>query len=29
MLEGIPGENTPELYVKESLSADDIIIVRP
>ncbi len=29
MLEGIPEEETPELYVKKGLSADDIIIVRP
>lgn len=29
MLEGIPEEKTPELYVKENLSASDIIIVRP
>lgn len=29
MLEGIPEENTPELYVKEGLDANDIIIVRP
>lgn len=29
MLEGIPEENTPKLYVKAGLSADDIIIVRP
>ena len=29
MLEGIPEENTPKLYVKAGLSADNIIIVRP
>lgn len=29
MLEGILEENTPELYVKDGLSANDIIIVRP
>lgn len=29
MLEGIPEENTPELFVQAGLSADDIIIVRP
>lgn len=29
MLEGIPEKSTPELYVKEGLSASDIIIVRP
>ncbi|MGB4589669.1 MAG: CHAT domain-containing protein [Clostridiaceae bacterium] len=29
MLEGISEESTPELYVKEGLSASDIIIVRP
>lgn len=29
MLEGILEEKTPELYVKEGLSASDIIIVRP
>lgn len=29
MLEDIPEENTPELYVKEGLDASEIIIVRP
>lgn len=29
MLEGIPEETTPELYVKEGLDANEIIIVRP
>lgn len=29
MLEGIPEERTPQLYVKEGLDANDIIIVRP
>lgn len=29
MLEGIREENTPNLYVKEGLNANDIIIVRP
>lgn len=29
MLEGIREENTPELYVKEGLNANDILIVRP
>jgi hypothetical protein len=29
MLEGIDEENTPELYVKEGLDSQDIIIVRP
>lgn len=29
LLEGIPEENTPELYVKEGLMAENIYIVRP
>ena len=29
MLEGIPEENTPELYVKDGLDPEQIIIVRP
>lgn len=29
MLEGIPEENTPELYVRDGLDANEIIIVRP
>ncbi|MEF3309394.1 CHAT domain-containing protein [Paenibacillus sp. GYB004] len=29
MLEGIPEEDTPELYVRDGLDADEIIIVRP
>ena len=29
MLEGIDEENTPDLYVKHGLSADDIYLVRP
>lgn len=29
LLEGIPEENTPELYVKDGLSPEDIYIVRP
>ena len=29
MLEGINEEDTPELYVKFGLSADDIYLVRP
>jgi hypothetical protein len=29
MLEGIPEENKPELYVRDGLDADEIIIVRP
>lgn len=29
MLEGIPEENTPELYVKDGLDSEQIIIVRP
>lgn len=29
MLEGIPEDDTPELYTKEGLVADEIIIVRP
>lgn len=29
LLEGIPEENTPALYVKDCLSAEDIYIVRP
>lgn len=29
MLEGIPEENTPELYVKEGSDSEEIIIVRP
>ena len=29
MLEGINEEDTPELYVKLGLSADDIYLVRP
>jgi hypothetical protein len=29
MLEGIPQQDTPELFVAEGFSADDIILVRP
>lgn len=29
LMEGIPEENTPELYVKDGLRAEDIYIVRP
>ncbi|MDR2797349.1 MAG: CHAT domain-containing protein [Treponema sp.] len=29
MLEGIPEENTPELYVRDGLDPNDIIIVKP
>jgi hypothetical protein len=29
MLDGIPVEDTPELYVKEGINADDLIIVKP
>lgn len=29
MLEGIPEEDTPELFIKVGLNADDIVIVRP
>ena len=29
MLEDIPEENTPELFVREGLSADEVVLVRP
>lgn len=29
MMEGILEENTPQLFIKEGLNADDIILVRP
>ena len=29
MLEGITGEDTPQLYIKDGLTAEDIILVRP
>src|SRR5699024_9092231 len=29
MLEGIPEKDTPELYVKDGLNADELIIVKP
>ncbi len=29
MLEGIPEETTPELYVRDSLKAEDIVLVKP
>ena len=29
MMEGIKEENTPELFVKEGLNADELIIVKP
>jgi len=29
MLEGIPEETTPELFVKDSLKAEEIILVKP
>ena len=29
MLEGIPEENTPELFVKDGLEAKEVVIVRP
>ena len=29
MLEGIPEEDTPELFMMDGLSADDVVIVRP
>ena len=29
MLEGIPEETTPELYVRDSLNAEDIVLVKP
>lgn len=29
MMEGIPEENTPELFIKEGLNANDIILVNP
>ena len=28
-MEGIKEENTPELFVKEGLNADELIIVKP
>lgn len=29
MLEGIPEETTPELFVRENLQAENIILVQP
>lgn len=29
MMEGIPEENTPQLFIKEGLNADEIILVKP
>jgi hypothetical protein len=29
ILEGIPEENTPELYGKENLDLSDLVLVRP
>ena len=29
MLEGIPEEETPELFTAQGLSAEDIVIVKP